>query len=348
MRILIATVQVPFVTGGAESHAAGLKAAIETAGHDVEIVAIPFNASVPERIPDQMLACSLLDLEEFHGTRIDRLIALKFPAYLIPHPHKVVWVLHQYRAAYDLWNYPFEQLRGSPVGRLIREAVRRADEQLREARAVFANSRNIARRLKTFCGIDAPALYHPPPQAELFWTAPEPGDYFFFPSRLSPSKRQDLVIDALALTKRPVRVRFAGVADDAAYGEQLMRKAIDAGLGSRVNWLGFVHEEEKRKQYAECIGVVFPPVDEDYGYVTLEAMLSSKPVITCQDSGGPLEFILPNNTGVVVKPSAVALAAAMDQLWEERDLAADLGRRGRKFYRDLNLSWSAVVDRLLA
>jgi glycosyltransferase involved in cell wall biosynthesis len=348
VRIIVATVQVPFVTGGAESHAAGLKTALEAAGHEAEIVAIPFNGSVPERIPDQMLACSLLDLEAFHGTKIDRLIALKFPAYLIPHPNKVVWLLHQYRAAYDLWNYPFEQLHASPVGRLVREAVRRGDEQLRGARAIFANSRNIANRLRTFCGIDAPALYHPPPHAELFFTAPEMADYFFFPSRFSPSKRQNLVIEALALTRLPVRIRFAGTADDPAYGQQLRQLAADAGVEPRIDWLGFISEAEKRKNYAECVGVIFPPLDEDYGYVTLEAMLSAKPVITCQDAGGPLEFVLPNNTGVVVRASARALAAAMDQLWQERGLAADLGRRGRKLYRDLNFSWGEVVNRLLA
>ena len=41
----------------------------------------------------------------------------------------------------------------------------------------------------------------------------------------------------------------------------------------------------------EALGVIFPPLDEDYGYVTLEAMLAAKPVITCTDSGGPLEFV---------------------------------------------------------
>lgn len=141
MRIIIATVQIPFVSGGAESHAEGLKSALIAEGHDAEIVAVPFNPAVPERIPDQMLACRLLDLTEIHGTPVDRLIALKFPAYLIPHPNKVVWILHQHRAAYDLWNYPFEDLSASPRGVVVREAIRRADQQLAEAKAVFANSK---------------------------------------------------------------------------------------------------------------------------------------------------------------------------------------------------------------
>jgi len=348
VRIIIATVQIPFVSGGAESHAEGLKAALIAAGHEADIVAVPFNPAVPERIPDQMLACRLLDLTEIHGAAVDRLIALKFPAYLIPHPNKVVWVLHQHRAAYDLWNYPFEDLSASPRGVLVREAIRRADQQLAEARAVFANSKNIANRLGHFCGINSVPLYHPPPNAGSFSCARETGEYFFFPSRMSATKRQSLVLEALALTKKSVKVRFAGLADSPEYGKRLKLLAAKLGVEARVEWLGFVTEEEKRDAYAKAVAVIFPPVDEDYGYITLEAMLSSKAVITCEDSGGPLEFVSHLKTGLVTKPNAAALAEALDQLWQERDLAAKYGRAGRERYEQMGLSWSEVVRQLLA
>ena len=348
MRILIATVQIPFVSGGAEAHAEGLKSALIAAGHEADIVAVPFNPAVPERIPDQMLACRLLDLTEIHGARVDRLIALKFPAYLIPHPNKVVWVLHQHRAAYDLWDYPFEDLSASPRGVLVREAIRRADQQLAEAKAVFANSKNIANRLGHFCGINSVPLYHPPPNAGNFFCAHETGEYFFFPSRFSATKRQSLVLEALALTRKKVKVRFAGLADSPEYGKRLKLLAAKLGVESRVEWLGFLTEEEKRDAYAKAITVIFPPVDEDYGYITLEAMLSSKAVITCEDSGGPLEFVSHLKTGLVAKPTAAALAEALDQLWQERDLAAKYGCAGRARYEQMGLSWSEVVRQLLA
>ena len=347
MRIIIATVQIPFVSGGAESHAEGLKSALIREGHEAEIVAVPFNPTVPERIADQMLACRLLDLTEIHGTPVDRLIALKFPAYLIPHPNKVVWVLHQHRAAYDLWDYPFEDLTASPCALVVREAIRRADQQLAEAKAVFANSKNIANRLAHFCGINSVPLYHPPPNAESFFCARDTEEYFFFPSRLSALKRQNLVLEALALTKQKVKVRFAGLADSLEYGQRLRLLATKLRVESRVEWLGFLTEEEKRDAYARAIAVIFPPVDEDYGYITLEAMLSSKPVITCKDSGCPLEFVSHVKTGLVAKPTAAALAEALDQLWQERDVAAKYGRAGRERYEKMDLSWSEVVRQLL-
>ena len=348
MRIVIATVQIPFVTGGAESHAAGLKAALVREGHTAEIVTVPFNPAVPERIADQMLACRLLDLTEIHGTRVDRLIGLKFPAYLIPHPNKVVWVLHQHRAAYDLWDYPFEDLSASPRGLIVREAIRRGDQLLAEAHAVFANSRNIANRLGHFCGINATPLYHPPPHADEFFCADRLDDYFFFPSRLSASKRQSLVLEALALTREKVKVRFAGVADSVEYGKRLKQLATKLGVENRVDWLGYITEDEKRQNYARSLAVIFPPVDEDYGYITLEAMLSSKAVVTCDDSGGPLEFVSHRKNGLVTKPSAAALAAALDEFWHDRSLAAKLGRAGRESYQRLDLSWTEVVKKLLA
>jgi glycosyltransferase involved in cell wall biosynthesis len=348
VRIVIATVQIPFVSGGAEAHAAGLKSALVREGHEAEIVTVPFNPAVPERIADQMLACRLLDLTEIHGTRVDRLIGLKFPAYLIPHPNKVVWVLHQHRAAYDLWDYPFEELSASARAVMVREAIRRGDQLLSEAKAVFANSKNIANRLGHYCGINSTPLYHPPPHADKFFCADNTDDYFFLPSRFSASKRQSLVLEALALTREKVKVRFAGVADSAEYGKRLRQLAAKLGVEGRVEWLGQITEEEKRETYARAVAVIFPPVVEDYGYITLEAMLSSKAVVTCEDSSGPLEFVSSRNTGLVTKPTAAALAEALDELWQDRTLAAKLGRAGRESYERLGLSWTEVVKKLLA
>src|SRR5438270_5136756 len=102
MRVLIATVQVPFVRGGAELLAEGLRDALQRAGHQAEIASIPFKWYPPDRILDAMLAARLVDVTESCGSAIDTVIGLKFPAYYMQHPRKTLWVLHQYRAAYDL------------------------------------------------------------------------------------------------------------------------------------------------------------------------------------------------------------------------------------------------------
>ena len=348
MKILITTVQVPFVRGGAEILAEGLRDALRSAGHEAEIVAIPFKWYPPERILDHILACRLLDITETTGMTIDRVIGLKFPAYFIPHPNKVLWMLHQHRTAYDLWDHTLSDLIRFPNGSQIRGAIREADAQLlSEAKKIFTISRNVSHRLKRYCGIDSTPLYNPPQHAAHFYNAAAE-DYFFFPSRVNPTKRQALVLEALAETCRSVRVRFAGPVDHPSYGEALKTQAKSLRVHDRVEWLGSVTEEEKRRQYAHALGVVFPPINEDYGYVTLEAMLSSKPVITCADSGGPLEFVRTDETGLVTEPTSKALAAAMDTLWENRAQAQALGQAGRANYDRHKISWPEVVGRLLS
>lgn len=349
MRILIVTTQVPFIRGGAELHAEGLQRALTAAGHEAEIVAIPFKWYPPEKVLDHMLACRLIDLTEVAGTRVDLLIGLKFPAYLVSHPNKVIWILHQHRTAYELWDHPtLGDLAFFPDGAQVRDVIRGADRQLiPQAKAVFANSKNVARRLDKYCGISAAPLYHPPPHADQFYCAP-PEDYLFFPSRLCIPKRQALTLEALAQTRRPVQIRFAGVPDNPQYLKELQSLARKLHVEGRVRWLGQITEEEKRRQYAHAIGVIYPPIDEDYGYVTLEALLAAKPLITCTDSGGPLEFVTDRRNGLIVEPKPAALAGAMDALWAERALAEEWGAAGRKLYDGLDINWPHVVKKLLS
>jgi glycosyltransferase involved in cell wall biosynthesis len=346
--ILIATVRIPFVYGGAEILAEGLRRVLIKAGHRVEIVAIPFKPYPPQRILDQMLASKLLDLTEAAGMRVDRLIGLKFPAYLIPHPRKVIWMIHQHRQAYDLWRHPLSDLDKDAHGEQVRAAIQCADRELNALTGhVFAISQNVADRLRTYCGVDARRLYHPPEEASLFYRAPAE-DFLYFPSRINPLKRQDLILEALALTRSKVRVCFSGPASEPAFERKCQALVRAAGLAGRVEWLGMVSSEAKRDLYARSLGVVFPPVDEDYGYITLEAMLARKPVVTCQDSGGPLEFVADHQTGIVAEPRPAALAEAMDELWEDRPQAAQWGEAGRARYGDLDIGWDRVVENLLA
>jgi len=345
MKILIATSGVPFIRGDAEILAEGLREAFSKAGHEAELVVIPFQPYAPDRIPDQILACRLLDLTETCGVRIDRVIGLTFPAYLIPHPNKVIWLLHQHRAAYELWDQPAaDSLMHYPDGFVIREAIRQADRELiPEARAVYAPSQSVAERLRRYSGITSEPLYHPPANASLFHQGPA-GDYFFCPGPVNSANRQWLATQAIAQCREPVRIRFAG---EPGRLTGQARSADKLKGSDRIEWLGMLSEDQKRDLYANCLGVIFSPGDEDYGYVTLEAMLSAKPVIATADSGGPLEFILAERTGLVARPTPESLAEAMDTLWADRRRAAAVGEAGRAHYQDLHISWANVVEKLL-
>lgn len=349
MRIGIVSVQVPFVEGGAEVHVRNFLRELRARGFDADLITIPFKWYPPQAVIDNIAIARLLDLTESNGQKIDRIIGMKFPAYLIPHPNKLLWILHQHRSAYELWDHPDAgDLINLPEGRMVRDTIHFADNSfIPEARAIYANSRTVAERLARNNGIASTPLYHPPGGAEHFRPG-EAGNYFFFPSRFTRLKRQDLVIEALGRCREPVRAIFAGGPESPAYVRDLQARARRLRLGNRVVWKGFITEAEKIELYAESLGVVYPPVDEDYGYVTLEAMLAHKPVITTRDAGGPLEFVADQESGFVTDANPDALAAAMDELWRDRMKARRMGEAGFEHYREQNISWDTVVDVLTA
>ena len=341
MRVAIATVQVPYLMGGAEALADGLRVAIASLGHPVEIVTLPFRFFPPGQVRRAMQVWEEEDFSQLNLYEPDRVVCLKFPAYGLKHPAKSLWLCHQHRSAYEL----FSDRDASPEDKALRDEVRRFDARhLREASPQLTISRRVSERLKQFCGIDSSPLYHPPPMAERHYSAAAQ-PYVLFPSRIEHAKRQDLLVRAMK------EVRGGGFAVFAGEGgqiEALRRLAQSLGVSDRVRILGRVTAEELLSLYAHAAAVCFVPKDEDYGYVTLEAMLSSKPVITCDDSGGPLEFVVDGETGRVVVPEPTEIARAIDQVFAQPSLATRLGRAGLARYRDLVPGWHQVAEAVLA
>jgi len=343
--ILICTTQVPFAAGGAEAHVAGLRHALIEAGDSAEVVALPFKWYPPAEIMRGALAWRLLDLSEANGKPIDLVIGMKFPAYLAAHDRKILWIMHQYRAAYNLWDTPFDDLSSYPDGAQIRQWIQNADNRLiPQAKKVFANSKTVAARLLSYNKIESQPLYHPPPRAESLRRGDQ-GDYIFYPSRLEPQKRQELLIEAMQFVTTPVKVILAGGARDPRSYESLIKKF---GVKDRVCLRGFVAEAEMIDLYANALGVCYLPFDEDYGYVTLEGMLAAKPVVVARDGGGATEFIEHGSEGFLVEPQPQAIAESLDSLYADRGRARVMGERGLEKLKGMNLTWQNVVEKLIS
>jgi len=343
--ILICTTQVPFTTGGAEAHVAGLQRALTEAGYNAEVVALPFKWYPPSEIMRSALAWRLLDLSEANGKTVDLVIGMKFPAYLVAHERKVLWIMHQHRAAYNLWDTPFDDLSSYPDGAQVRQWIHDADNRLiPQAKKVFANSKTVADRLLIYNKIESQPLYHPPPRAESLRCG-EQGDYIFYPSRLEPQKRQELLIEAVQYLRTPVKIILAGGSLDPKRYESLIKKW---DVKDRVCLRGFVQESEVIQLYANALGVCYLPFDEDYGYVTLEGMLAAKPVVVARDGGGATEFIEHGSEGLIIDPDPRAIAEALDSLYTQRESARAMGQRGREKLKAMNLSWDHVVESLIS
>jgi len=333
---------VPFVTGGAELHVRSLIDVLRHRGHEVDLVALPFRSQPKEELLAQAAAWRLLDLSSSNGQPVDLLIATRFPTYFARHPHKVAWVIHQHRAAYELCGTPYSEFEHTEADVGLRRTLFELDARmLGECRHVFANSNNTARRLHTFNGVAAEGLYHPPPLADRLRQGPY-GDYALVVGRIEGVKRVDLAIAAMAHVPPPLRLIVAGDGSQRAAAE---RTASEHGVRDRIVFTGAIGGDALINLYAGSLAVVYAPFDEDYGYVTLEAFLCAKPVITATDSGGTLEFVVNDQNGLVCAPEPAAIGAAIASLAADRTRTAQLGQAG--LARARQITWDGVVERLL-
>jgi glycosyltransferase involved in cell wall biosynthesis len=343
MRVVIADVQVPFISGGGEALARGLLHAAREAGHETELVTMPFRFSPESEVARAALSWEAEDFASLNGYGAEIVVCLRFPAYCLAHSKKVVWLPHQHRVLYDLWN-PDEPENTPERDVARRQLIEKDTRHLTTAERRYTISQNVTARLQRFNGLTSTALYHPPPMAGRLYCA-EPEAYIFAPSRLETLKRQWLLIQAMQYVRAPVAVLISGVGGQQGQYKELIERL---GLTHRVRLLGRLSESELATYYAHSLGVFFGPLDEDYGYITLEAMLARKPVITCTDSGGPLEFVINNETGLVVDPAPEAVADAIERVHAKQNKQArDLGQAGYERYGSLGLSWNKVVNELI-
>ncbi len=349
MRVVIATTFLPFFEGGADKIVDDLERELIRRGIQVDTVRIPLHPAWPT-LPDQTLGLRLLDLSESGGDRIDRLITVRTPSYALRHPSKVAWFIHHHREAYDLWGTRWGGMPDTETGRRYRDMMRRSDDQyLRECRKVFTNSRVVADRLKKFNKLDADGVLYPPLPHDAPFRPGEFGDYFFYPSRITSIKRQELAIEAMKYARPGYRLVVAGKAQTDAELDRLLERVRREGLADRVEFTGWLSEERKAEWMAGCCGVLYLAYLEDsYGYVTLEAFQSGKPVVTLTDSGGSLEVIEDGVNGLVARPEARALAEAMNRLWADRDLARRLGENARETPGRRHIHWDHVIEKLVA
>jgi glycosyltransferase involved in cell wall biosynthesis len=339
VRIAVCAAQVPFARGGAEILAETLVAELQARGHTATLVTIPFKWYPGTRVLSQAFLWRLVDLEESDGQPVDLVIGTKFPSYCVRHPRKVVWLVHQFRQAYELDRTELGQFSESADDRALRQAIHRLDRvALGEARRVFTISQNVADRVTRNLGLEAESL--PPPPQPLAFRCDSYGEFILSVNRLDRAKRIDLLIEAAAANPS-LRVVIAGEGPDR---ERLERLARERGPNGRVEFAGRVSEEELTRLYATCRAVFYAPRDEDYGMVPYEAFLSEKPVVTTTDAGGPLEIVSDQATGLVVAPVAADVARALASL--DPDTARRLGQAGKRVAE--RVTWDTCIDRLLA
>lgn len=341
-KVAVLHAQVPFVRGGAELLVENLTTQLRIRGFDAEIVSLPFKWYPNNTLLDSYLGWHMLDLTESNGQKIDLVIATKVPTYMIQHPNKTVWLMHQFRPAYDLQNNgPAGGCNVIPGGRELKRKIIHMDNlALSEVKPIYTISKTVSTRLKQYNNIVSTPLYHPPALEGKYFSE-NYEDYILSVGRLDPNKRVDLLIRSLPYCNPHITAVIAGT---GAIRQDLEKLAETLNVKERVKFMGYVPDQDLPKLYANALAVCFTPIDEDYGYITLEAFLSQRPIITCYDSGGVLEFAENKKNAVVCSDEPEEIGKAFDKLYYNKSLAKEYGQAGYEKVKDIK--WDYVIDEL--
>lgn len=318
--------------GGAEAFHLGFCAALREHGWNVDKIQIGSDESSFNGILETYLHCYDLDVSQY-----DLVISSKAPSYAVRHPRHLCYLQHTIRVFYDMFDVEFP----TPDATLNqqRQRIQTLDTALlappRVAR-IFTNGDETLRRLRRYNGLDGEVLY--PGLLRDRFHGGRFDKYLFLPGRLHRWKRVGLLIDAMRHVKSDIELRIAGTGED--YEKFVARAADDP----RVRFLGRISDEECIEQYANALAVPFVPMMEDFGYITLEAFRSGKPVITCRDSGTPMDLVSHANAGIVADPTADSIAAAVDGLATNPSQAQEMGARGAALAA--GISWRGPVSRI--
>jgi glycosyltransferase involved in cell wall biosynthesis len=345
MKIGLVSAAVPLINGGGRFIADWLESELRGRGHQVETVLIPSTEN-PETVLQQMTAFRTINLSDAY----ERVITFRPPAHIVQHPNKVVWFIHHFRQFYDLWGTPYCGCPDTALGRALRAQIFCADNvALNAARRVFTNSRVVKDRLAHFNAIDSEVLYPPVLAPERFRSG-EYGDEIVSICRLEHHKRQHMLVEALAHTRTPVRLRLCGAGSSPTYADELSETARRLGVADRVSIENrWITEDEKVDLLETALASAYVPFDEDsYGYPTIEAAHARRCTVSVTDSGGVPEFVTDGINGLIAAPEPQAVAEAFDRLHVDRALARRMGESANERVATLGIDWDTVIGKLLS
>lgn len=377
---IIAPSPVPFTIGGAEKLWLGMQSHFNSLpGVQCELIKVV----VDERTFSGVLA-AYRDFSQLSLSHFDLVISTKYPAWMVKHDNHIVYMQHKLRGLYDAYHFCKKptyfspvtdqeielkenldrlndhkdlpaffnllQKQGyfsgekddcfpGPIARAIVHALDRVGLSPHSIERYFCISKNVRERQDYFPeGVYPRVLYHPSDLCNYRCVTPE---HIFTVSRLDSAKRIDLLVSAYRKSTCQVKFYIAGEGAERARLEKL------AGGDERIVFVGRLTDEEILDYYSKSYFIPYVPYDEDYGLITIESFLSSKPILTCSDSGGSLEWVQHNVTGFVAEPTEQSLSAAFNYLGDNLEQVAQMGRNAFDLVKR-KISWDNIAGVLLA
>ncbi|OGC50261.1 hypothetical protein A2716_03565 [candidate division WWE3 bacterium RIFCSPHIGHO2_01_FULL_40_23] len=189
----------------------------------------------------------------------------------------------------------------------------------------IANSKSVQRKILKLYGCNSEVIHPFTDSLEAKNLTPnlkmEP--YYLIVSRLLSWKKIEIAIEAC--DRLSVDLLIAGEGPD--------RKRLEGLSSSRVKFLGYVSDEDKRKLMVSCKALLFPQ-EEDFGITPVEAMSLGKPVVAYR-GGGAVETVVEGKTGMFFYPqSSEALMDALRSFDPLRYNSQDCISQAKKFNKE--------------
>jgi glycosyltransferase involved in cell wall biosynthesis len=151
-------------------------------------------------------------------------------------------------------------------------------------------------------------------------------------ARLDEQKGHRHLLAALAMLASRRRNLVALLAGEGPLEPDLRAQCATLGLTDRVRFLG--HRRDVPELFEASDIVVLPSLYEGLPLVAIEALGANRPLVATDVDGTP-EVVINEKTGLLVPPAnPVALAAAIERLLDDPELASRLALDGRKFVHE--------------
>jgi glycosyltransferase involved in cell wall biosynthesis len=310
----------------------------------------------------------------------DAVLATQPPTYLVDHPRTVALFYHHARQFYDLADvFVASGFVDAEIHAAASEAIRSLEKPAVDGvRHWLAGSNTVAGRLRRFWAIpdDRITIHRAPPDSRPEGQAPyRSNGPIVTVGRHEWPKRNELLVQAAHLLGRnrptvhlvgggsrldlatSIDAELAANPDRAAEldDESTWRNRgiftkgwspFEGPPSGRVVFEGEADDHRRDELYATASVVVAPAFQEDYGLTVLEAMARARPVIVCADGGGLTELVDDGVNGLIVDPTAEALAAGIGRLLDDPAAAARMGRAGLGVVGEITMD--RAVDQLHA
>jgi len=303
--------------------------------HKVIEINTPFKEHPLSNILKSYFSNKKIDLTDY-----DLVISIKFPSYILYHKNHISLINHRMRQFDDLWQEYSKEYIGIKLfqRKLMKIFLRVIDRYyLKKAKKIFAQSENIKKRLLKI-GVKSEVVY-PPESLKGLGLGKQ--KYLFLPGRLDDKrKRISLAINAMKYVDRNIKLIISG----DGFDKETLKKI--AKNDKRIEFTGYVEDNKLAKLYRDALAVIFIPAAEDYGLITIEAMKCAKPVITCYDSGGPVELVRNMQNGFVCRPNPKNIAECINYLVNNKSEQLRMGKNALNSAK--NITWENYVKKVLS